>query len=179
MVKQASHFLAGLRSAGERGDTPAPEASAASFGGFLQLPATACRHVLLIFLLLLGPTGCGLITIARVTMNEPITQEDVAFIVPGETRLADVVQRLGAPDELMGAEEGAVIAYHFRDLKYSRVNFGTLLRFWSPVQPDLITSGTGLGTDVFQVAFDREWIVQHHAFAKHVPPTSRFIPWPF
>ena len=142
-------------------------------------PVRVFAHALMFCMLFEALTACGLISIARITVNEPITQEDVAFIVTGETRLADVIQHLGAPDELMGVEEGAVIAYHFRDLKYSRVNFGTLLRFWSPVQPDLVTSGTGLGTDVFQVAFDREWIVQHHAFAKHVPPTSRFIPWPF
>jgi hypothetical protein len=177
----ASNFVLG-RSGASRSlpaYASAPERPAASLAGLFAHPVRTFIHALVMYMLLQSLTGCGLITIARVTMNEPITQEDVAFIVPGETRLADVVQRLGAPDELMGAEEGAVIAYHFRDLKYSRVNFGTLLRFWSPVQPDLITSGTGLGTDVFQVAFNRDWIVQHHAFAKHVPPTSRFIPWPF
>lgn len=123
--------------------------------------------------------GCGFITMAHITVNDPIGQEDVAFIIPGRTTFSEVVERLGAPDELVGAEEGAVVFYHFRDAKYSRVNFGWPLRFWTPVQPDFIFSGAGFGTDVFQIAFDHDWIVQYHSFAKHVPPASRYNPWPF
>src|SRR5438309_991640 len=52
-------------------------------------PSFSVVPALLVLVLFHGITGCGLISIARVTVNEPITQEDVAFIVPGETRLAD------------------------------------------------------------------------------------------
>ncbi|MER3422103.1 MAG: hypothetical protein C4293_01560, partial [Nitrospiraceae bacterium] len=102
--------------------------------------------------------------------NDPIDEEDVAFIIPGQTTFSEIIERLGAPDELAGVEDGkrAVIFYHFRDAKYSRVNFGWPLRFWTPVQPDFIFSGLGFGTDVFEVALNRDWVVQYHAFAKHV-----------
>lgn len=126
-------------------------------------------------------TGCGFITVAHITVNDPIDEEDVAFIIPGQTTFSEIIERLGAPDELAGVEDGkrAVIFYHFRDAKYSRVNFGWPLRFWTPVQPDFIFSGLGFGTDVFEVALNRDWVVQYHAFAKHVPPASRYNPWLF
>lgn len=135
----------------------------------------------LVFWLLSLPLldGCGFVTFARVTINDPISVADVAFIVPGQTTFAEVVQRLGAPDELVGSDDGAVIFYHFRDAKYSRINLSWPAQVvWSSFVPDFILSGAGLGSDVFQVSFDRQWIVQHHEFARHVR-ASRYRPWPF
>jgi hypothetical protein len=123
-------------------------------------------------------TGCGFYTAARVTVNDQITQEDVAFIQPGKTTLIEVVSRLGAPDELTGEDYGAIITYHFRDAKYSRLNLGWPLRFWLPVQPDMIVVGGALGNDMFQVAFDQHWVAQHHAFAKHAQAVQHRL-WPF
>lgn len=123
-------------------------------------------------------SGCGFISFTRLSVNDPIKSEDVAFIVPGKTTLAEVVAKLGAPDEFTGLENGAVIVYHFRDGKYSRVNFGWPLQFWSPVSPDLILAGGGFGTDMFQVAFGLDWVARYHAFAKHIQ-ASRYKLWPF
>ncbi len=128
--------------------------------------------------LALSLTGCGFISFVRISVNESITPDDVAFIVPGTTTFADVAAKLGTPEELTGIESGAVAVYHFRDAKYSRVNFGWPLQFFLPVTPELVMSGAGLGTDVFQVVYDARWVVQEHAFAHHVTP-HRFIPWPF
>src|SRR5574341_1030076 len=111
--------------------------------------------------------GCGLATFARVTVNDPITNETVAFIEPGVTTLDDVVAKLGAPDELEGLEHGAVMSYHFRDGKYSRLNLLWPLRLLLPENPDLILGGGGLGTDLFQVFLDNRWVVQTHAFSQH------------
>ena len=123
--------------------------------------------------------GCGgFYTAARLTVNDPLGPQDVSFIKIGKTSFTDVVARLGAPDELVGGDTSALIIYHFRDAKYSRVNFGWPLRFWLPVQPDLIVAGGGLGTDMFQVSFDQRWLVQHHAFSKHAQ-ASRYRLWPF
>jgi hypothetical protein len=123
-------------------------------------------------------SGCGFITFVHVTVNDPITPEEVAFIIPGQTTFAEIIERLGTPDELTGTDNQAVISYHFRDVAYSRVNFGWPLRFWTPVQPDMIFSTAGLGTNVFQVTFTQSWVVQEHAFAQPVE-RGRYIPWPF
>lgn len=122
--------------------------------------------------------GCGLASFVRVTINDPIKPEHVAFIVPGTTTLPDVVGKLGAPDELIGLARGAAAVYHFRDAKYARLNFGWPLRFWLPVHPDMILAGGGIGTDTFQVVFDDRWVARAHAFAHH-SGASRFSPWPF
>jgi hypothetical protein len=137
----------------------------------------ATQIVSLIFICGLA-AGCGLYTAVRLTVNDPITPQDVSFIEPGKTGFIQVVERLGSPDELTGDHHGALISYHFRDAKYSRVNLGWPLRFWLPVQPDLILAGGGLGTDMFQVSFDERWVVQHHAFSKHAQ-ASRHRLWPF
>lgn len=126
-------------------------------------------------ILVAAPIGCSF---ARISINDTIIEEDVGFIVPGQTTLREVVERLGAPDEMLEAPGGAVGLYHFRDLKYSRVNFGYLLRPWTPVQPDLILSTTGLGTDVFEVRFNEQWVAQRHAFTHH-PSGRSHVPWPF
>lgn len=120
-------------------------------------------------------TACSF---ARLTINDTIVAADVAFIVPGHTTLRDIVERLGAPDEVREAPDGAVVFYHFHDAKYSRVNFGYILRPWAPVQPDLVLSTIGLGTEVFEVTFDRQWIARQQAFA-HRPSGRSHVPWPF
>lgn len=136
------------------------------------------RLATVILIVLLALTGCGLFSSARVTINDQIQPGDVTFIVSGKTTFTEVVAQLGAPDELTGTAHGAVSVYHFRDAKYSRVNFGWPLRFFLPVSPDMVLAGGGLGTDVFQVFFDSQWVAQTYAFAYHSRGPS-FNPWPF
>ncbi len=119
--------------------------------------------------------GCNVV---RISLNTTLTPQDVAFIVPGRTTLADVVMKLGAPDTLIESETGILATYRFMDLKYSRVNLGWLAKPWTPVDPDLIFSRTGLAVDAFQVAFDPGWVVQHHAFQRRLPGHP-FYPYPF
>ena len=66
----------------------------------------------------------------------------------------------------------------FLDMKYSRINFGWLLKFWSPVDTDLIISRTGLGTDAFELLCDSNWVVTHQSFLRHLSG-PRFNPYPF
>jgi hypothetical protein len=119
--------------------------------------------------------GCNVV---RISLNTTLSPEDVAFIVPGKTKLADVVARLGAPDSISNSDTGIVATYRFLDLKYSRVNFGWLAKPWTPVDPDLIFSRTGLGVDSFQVLCDSQWVVLEQGFQRHFlrPP---FHPYPF
>jgi hypothetical protein len=122
-----------------------------------------------------GTIGCSF---ARLTINDTIVAADVAFIAPGHTAFRDIVERLGAPDQIRETPDGAVVLYHFHDAKYSRVNFGYLLRPWTPIQPDLVLSTIGLGTEVFEVIFDENWIARQQAFTHH-PSGKPHVPWPF
>src|SRR5919204_2831443 len=98
---------------------------------------TVAASVLLLLLTVLP--GCGFVTFARVTVNDQITAEDVAFIVPGATDLREVMTRLGTPDEFMSGERGMVASYHFLDLRYSRLNATWPAQaVWSSLIPDFI-----------------------------------------
>ena len=119
--------------------------------------------------------GCN---VARITLNTPLTQGDVAFIEPGQTTLADVITKLGAPDSITDSDTGIVAIYRFLDMKYSRINFGWLLKPWSPVDIDLVISRTGFGTDAFEVLCDDSWVVTHRGFLRH-RSDPRFNPYPF
>ena len=119
--------------------------------------------------------GCNVV---RVSINTTITQEDVAFIVPGKTTLANVIEKLGAPDSITDSDAGIIATYRFLDLKYSRVNFGYLAKPWTPVDPDLIFSRTGLGVDAFEVLCDPHWVVVHQGFQRHLY-RHPFHPYPF
>ena len=114
----------------------------------------------------------------RLTVNDPIRPEDVAFIRHGQTTLAEVVAKLGAPDEMSGTDDAMVARYRFRDGKYFKIDMGRLLAFWSPVTPEMSMARGQVETDVFQVVTDARGIVQEHAFAFQSPAT-RFNPWPF
>ena len=119
--------------------------------------------------------GCNVV---RVTLNTPLTREDVAFIVPGQTTLVDVIAKLGTPDSISESDQGVVATYRFLDMKYARVNFGWLAKPWSPVDPDLIISRTGLGVDAFELLCDSNWVVTHQTFLRHLSG-PRFNPYPF
>lgn len=142
------------------------------------------KHVglgLLLCMLLAGLLGCmrGPIAWQRLSLNEPIASSDVAFIADGATRFAEVVDRLGPPDEMRPAGESIVARYHFSDGKYFRADFGWGFRFIIPfAAPDGILGGGGFGTDIFQVVCDSRWIVQEHTFAWHTN-SSIFRFWPF
>ncbi len=119
--------------------------------------------------------GCNVV---RITLNTPITQNDVAFIVPGQTTLADVITKLGTPDSITESNMGVVATYRFLDMKYSRINFGWLLKPFSPVDSDLIISRTGFGTDAFELLCDSNWVVTHQSFLRRLSG-PRFNPYPF
>jgi len=133
---------------------------------FFVLPILAAALVL---------DGCN---VARITLNTPITMNDVTFIEPGRTHLSDVIAKLGAPDSMTDSDNGVVVTYRFLDMRYSRVNLGWLAKPWSPVDPDLIFSRLGLGVDAFQVLCDSGFIVQHRSFLRHLAG-PQFTPYPF
>lgn len=131
-------------------------------------------------LLLLTVAGTALLgcNVVRISVNQPLTQEDVQFIIPEQTTFADVIAKLGTPDSIVDTETGIVATYRFLDAKYSRVNFGWLLKPWSPVDPDLVISRSGLGLDAFELLCDDRWIVTHRSFLRQLAP-PQFNPYPF
>ena len=141
----------------------------------MKLPLSGLCPILLSMVMCVTFTGCNVV---RITLNAPLTQNDVAFIVPGQTTLADVITKLGAPDSITESHTGAVATYRFLDTKYSRINFGWLLKPFSPVDTDLIISRTGLGTDAFELLCDSNWVVTHQSFLRHLSG-PRFNPYPF
>jgi len=141
----------------------------------MKFPLTGLCPILLSTVICATFVGCNVV---RITLNTPLTQNDVAFIVPGQTTLADVITRLGTPDSITDSRTGVVATYRFLDMKYSRINFGWLLKFWSPVDVDLIISRTGLGTDAFELLCDSNWVVTHQSFLRHLSG-PRFNPYPF
>ena len=117
--------------------------------------------------------GCPLAW-RRVTVNEIIHPDDVSFIVPGTTTLADVVKNLGAPGSIRPIDSGTVVRYQFLDIKYFTVNITRPLSLFFPVLEalpsdlyQLTFSGGGLGTEELQVEFDKNWVVIYYAFAHH------------
>lgn len=141
----------------------------------MKLPLSGLCPILLSMVMCVTFVGCN---VARITLNTPLTQNDVDFIVPGQTTLADVITKLGTPDSITDSQTGVVATYRFLDMKYSRINFGWLLKFWSPVDVDLIISRTGLGTDALELLCDSNWVVTHQSFLRHLSG-PRFNPYPF
>ncbi|MGQ0695782.1 MAG: hypothetical protein ACT4OL_09430 [Nitrospiraceae bacterium] len=141
----------------------------------MKLPWSRLCSILLSMGMCVTFFGCNVV---RVTLNTPLTREDVAFIVPGQTTLADVISKLGTPDSIIDLDQGVVATYRFLDMKYARVNFGWLLKPWSPVDPDLIISRSGLGVDAFELLCDSNWVITHHSFLRHLSG-PRFNPYPF
>ena len=132
------------------------------------------------FIALLLLQGC--LRVQRLSINENIQEDDVAFITPGRTRLPDIVDRFGAPDRMKATETGSLIVYQFLDLKYARVNLTWPLQFVVPALQavpndlyELTFSNGAIGMDELQIGFDQGWTVVHFAFARH-SQASRYIP---
>jgi len=141
----------------------------------MKLSLSGLCLILLSAVMSVTSAGCNVV---RITLNTPLTQNDVAFIVPGQTTLADVIAKLGTPDSITESYTGAVATYRFLDMKYSRINFGWLVKPFSPIDPDLIISRTGLGTDAFELLCDSNWVITHQSFLRRLSG-SRFNPYPF
>jgi hypothetical protein len=107
-------------------------------------------------------------------VNDPITREHVAFIVPHHTTRAEVLDELGAPQEITATATRDVYRYRYQVQKTVRISFGSLTRGFVPVT--LSRGNTGLS--VFEVQFDAAGVVQEYAF-KLRAEKARFNPWPF
>lgn len=114
----------------------------------------------------------------KVVVNDPLLPQDVEFIVPGSTSMFEVVERLGAPDEISGTSNQLLFRYQFKTTKFFRFDFGVLLRIWTPITPPMSWGNGNAGTDAFWVAFDSHWqaTTLHFTFSEN---TKKVSFWPF
>ena len=126
-------------------------------------------------LIALWGTGCDF---RRVVVNDPISPETLQGLNPGEDSLNDIVQALGAPDEINEKTKGMVLRYRYGDSKTMRVNLGWLFRIFLPVVPPM-NLGRGEGvTHVLHIAMNEDGIFDHY-FVQDPPAPPRFWFWPF
>jgi hypothetical protein len=130
--------------------------------------------------------GCGgPLVWHRLSINETISPASVQFIVPGRTRVDEVVRQLGSPDDITEAGIGPVFRYRFTDAKRFRITPTWPLPFIFPVLQlvpgDLYTinmSAGGAGGNEFHIIFDADWTARGYAFAHHAE-ASTFFALPF
>jgi hypothetical protein len=122
--------------------------------------------------------GCDL---RRVVVNHPFDPHRLETLIPGKSSLQDVVQILGAPDDISDKPDkpdGMVLRYRYANSKTMRVNFGWILRFILPVARLL---NLGRGEDVPQVlhvAMNRDDRFDQFLLQQPLgPPQLSF--WPF
>jgi hypothetical protein len=115
--------------------------------------------------------GCSFTT---TVVNDPITQEDVGFIIPHHTTRAEILDELGAPQEITATTGRDVYRYRYQVQRTVRISLGSLTRGFVPVT----FSRGNTGLNVFEVQFDAAGVVQEYAF-KLRADQARFNPWPF
>jgi hypothetical protein len=137
--------------------------------------------IVLVCLLAVLLQGCPLAW-RRVSINEVIKPDDVSFIVLKETKLAEIVQRLGTPNLIKPTETGSIVRYFFLDIKYFTVNLTRPLPFIFPVLQavpndlyQFTISGGGAGTEELEIGFDKNWTAVHYSFAHHLK-ASHYTP---
>ena len=140
-----------------------------------------CGRIVLACLLAVLLQGCPLAW-RRVSINEVIKPDDVSFIILRETKLEDIVQRLGTPNIVKSTETGSIVRYFFLDIKYFTVNLTRPLPFIFPVLQavpndlyQFTISGGGAGTEELEIGFDKNWSVVEYSFAHHVK-ASHYTP---
>ena len=128
------------------------------------------------FSLVLLSTSCS---IRRVVYNDTITTGQTQFIRTGQTTLLDVVDRLGAPDEITESESGVVALYNWSDTKSAAIDPGVLLRFFLPYSPSMTLTRTGIQPQQFLVVYDPQWTVRAYGFSRWPKEDPVVWFWPF
>jgi len=126
--------------------------------------------------LLLLCAGC---TIRRSVFNEVITPEQVNFIRIGQTTIRELVDHIGAPDEITESEFGAVALYTWINAKGAAVDFGTVGRLFLPYSPTMTMRKTRMTPEQFQVVFDPQLTVRAYGFSRRNTEEPVMWFWPF
>jgi hypothetical protein len=123
--------------------------------------------------------GCA-VRFERRVLNAPIPAAEVGFIVSGRTSMRDVVERLGAPQQIVGGDDRTIFLYRFLDAKQAYIDVGQIIGLATGVvfMPSLSARNAQSGSDVFQISFDERWIAQESAF-KRGARQAHYSLWPF
>ena len=120
-------------------------------------------------------TGCDF---RRVVVNDPLVSELVEELVPGKSPVQEVVQKLGAPDDITEGATGIILRYRYGDTKTLRVNFGWIVRVFFPLAPPM-NLGRGEGvTHILHVALNSD-LTFDHSVVQSPPESPHFWFWPF
>ena len=123
-------------------------------------------HCLAVLTLALALAGCDpFVSFSRISFNTPLTDQDAALLKPGTTTLAQVVEQLGAPNEIRGTDDGAVAVYYFLGGRRTRVNYTAPAQVIQIFVPDIVMNVGGIGVDQLTIWFDGQWVMRDHGFA--------------
>ena len=131
--------------------------------------------VLLWIVTLLMFAGCDF---RRVVVNHPIDPQSLQTLSPGESSMQDVVQALGAPDEITARPNGMVLQYRYGDSKTMRINFGWILRFFLPLAPSMNLGRGDEVPQVLQIAMNQDGTFDQYLLSQPLEPPE-FSFWPF
>jgi hypothetical protein len=120
--------------------------------------------------------GCS---VRRVVFNEVVTPEQVNFIRIGQTTILELVDRIGAPDEVDESEFGVVARYNWSDTKSAALDFGAPGRLFLPYSPTMTLSKAGINPEQFQVVFDPGLTVRAYGFLRRNTDEPLVWFWPF
>jgi len=132
-------------------------------------------HSVVILFLCLTISSCS---VRRVNFNEPIAGGALTFITTGETTLQQIVDRLGAPEDIITTGDQFIAEFKWSTTRSSSLDFGHVFKVVSPVTPSMTLSGTGINVERFLVICDDRLIVRSYAFGK-VDEHAFFEFWPF
>lgn len=117
-------------------------------------------RTIVVFILCITLAGC---TIRRVNFNEPITEDRLSFISPGQTTLHHIVDQLGAPEDITPMSDQFVAEFKWSTTRSSSINFGHIFRIVSPVAPPMTLSGAGTNIQRLLIICDSQLIVRSYA----------------
>ena len=119
--------------------------------------------------------GCD---VRRVVINQPIDPQALQKLKPGESSMQEVVQALGAPDDISAKPDGMVLQYRYSDTKTMRVNFGWLFRIFLPVAPSMNWGRGESVPDVLHISVSQNGTLEQYLLQPHAEPPE-FSFWPF
>lgn len=135
------------------------------------------KYVLAVVLLAICSVLAGC-SVRRVNFNEPVTQDSLSFIQPGHTTLHQVVERLGAPEDIIIGSVELIAEFKWSTTRSASLDLGYLFKLISPVSPPVTLSGTGINIERLLVICDSQLVVRSYALG----PTDQHALiefWPF
>ena len=124
-------------------------------------------------------TLCAGCSVRRIVFNDALTSEQVNFIRIGHTTIRELVDHIGAPDDVSESEFGVVALYYWSDTKSASLDFGALTRLFLPYSPAMTLRKTGITPEQLQVVFDPQWTVRAYGFSQRAKDEPIVWFWPF